>query len=418
MDSARIASKIRAQILQFSGELSRGFPKVLARFVAEMIYGIQARQSVRLTEVSRALAEPIPIKKTVERLSRQLKNPRLARWLTNRLLLRAAGRVRDMTLLILDLSDVHKKYAQRMEHLATVWDGSEKTKNRGYWTLNIVGAETGSAQILPLYGRLFSHTAPDFQSENIELREAIGEVSAKTQKRGIWVIDRGGDRGYLYRYLLHEGLRFIIRVRSDRTILTDREESVLEAAQDCPMLFHEYIAREDGDGEKPRRLEVGYRRVRLPDHQDELGLVVVKGFGREPMMLLTNLRLKRSRKCIWHIVEAYLTRWRIEETIRFMKQSYQLEDIRVLKYSRLQNMMVLLMAVLYFTAIYLGIKMKLRVLSKHLVRAARRVFGIPDFRLYALADGIKQVLFNRTRGPGTSPRQAPPSVFQRLLFQN
>ena len=135
-------------------------------------------------------------------------------------------------------------------------------------------------------------------------------------------------------------------------------------------------------------------------------------------MLLTNLRLKRSRKCIWHIVEAYLTRWRIEETIRFMKQSYQLEDIRVLKYSRLQNMMVLLMAVLYFTAIYLGIKMKLRVLSKHLVRAARRVFGIPDFRLYALADGIKQVLFNRARGPGTSPRQAPPSVFQRLLFQN
>jgi len=418
MDSARIASKIRAQILQFSGELSRGFPKVLARFVAEMIYGIQARQSVRLTEVSRALAEPIPIKKTVERLSRQLGNPRLARWLTNRLLMRAAGRVRDMTLLILDLSDVHKKYAQRMEHLATVWDGSEKTKNRGYWTLNIVGAETGSAQILPLYGRLFSHTAPDFQSENIELREAIGKVSAKTQKRGIWVIDRGGDRGYLYRYLLHEGLRFIIRLRSDRTLVTDREESVLDAAQDCPMLFHEYIAREDGDGEKPRRLEVGYRRVRLPDHPDELGLVVVKGFGREPMMLLTNLRLKRNRKCIWHIVEAYLTRWRIEETIRFMKQSYQLEDIRVLKYSRLQNMMVLLMTVLYFTAIYLGIKMKLRVLSKHLVRAARRVFGIPDFRLYALADGLKQVLFNRTRGPGTSPRQPPPSVFQRLLFQS
>ena len=25
-----------------------------------------------------------------------------------------------------------------------------------------------------------------------------------------------------------------------------------------------------------------------------------------------------------------MTRWRIEETIRFMKQSYQLEDIRVL----------------------------------------------------------------------------------------
>jgi len=198
MDSARIASKLRAQILNFSGELSRGFPKVVNRFISEMIYGVQARQSVRLTEVSRALAEPIPIKKTVERMSRELRNPRLWTWVTNRLLTLAADRVRDMTLLILDLSDVHKKYAQKMEHLALVWDGSEQEKNIGYWTLNVIGAEIGSAQILPLYARLFSQKAPDFESENIELREAIGKVSEKTKKRGIWVMDRGGDRGYLY----------------------------------------------------------------------------------------------------------------------------------------------------------------------------------------------------------------------------
>jgi hypothetical protein len=37
-----------------------------------MLYGIQARQSVRLTEVARALAEKISVKKNVERLSRQL----------------------------------------------------------------------------------------------------------------------------------------------------------------------------------------------------------------------------------------------------------------------------------------------------------------------------------------------------------
>jgi hypothetical protein len=55
---------------------------------------------------------------------------------------------------------------------------------------------------------------------------------------------------------------------------------------------------------------------------------VVKGFGREPTMLLTKLRLKRRRKCTWPIVGACLTRWRIEETTRFMKQGYQLEDIR------------------------------------------------------------------------------------------
>jgi len=36
-------------------------------------------------------------------------------------------------------------------------------------------------------------------------------------------------------------------------------------------------------------LEVGCRKVRLPGRTEELTLVVVRGFGQEPMMLLTNL---------------------------------------------------------------------------------------------------------------------------------
>ena len=251
MYDARIAKKLRDQLLRFSGELSQGLPKVVCRFIAEMLLGIQARQSVRLTEVSRASDERIRTKKTVERLSRQLGNPGLWARLTDRLLELAAERVRETTLLILDLSDVHKKYAKKMEHLATVWDGSEKTKNRGYWTLNI--------------------------------------VAAKTRRRGIWVMDRGGDRGYLYDYLLDNNLRFLIRLRADRTLVTSREESALEAAQSCPMLFNEYVAKEETGEEKPLRLEVGCRKVRLPGHPEELTLVVVRGFGKEPRMLLTNM---------------------------------------------------------------------------------------------------------------------------------
>jgi hypothetical protein len=72
MDYAKIAWKLREQMVRFSGELSHGLPKVVRRFIAEMIFGIQARQSVRLTEVARALGETITMKKTEERLSRQL----------------------------------------------------------------------------------------------------------------------------------------------------------------------------------------------------------------------------------------------------------------------------------------------------------------------------------------------------------
>ena len=81
----------------------------------------------------------------------------------------------------------------------------------------------------------------------------------------------------------------------------------------------------------------------------------------------------------------------------FMKRSYQQEDMRLLTYVRLQNMMALLMAVAFFTSMYLGPKIKLRVLARHVLRAARKVFGIPNFRLYALADGIKHLLFYREK---------------------
>ncbi|MGB8953513.1 MAG: transposase [Candidatus Aminicenantales bacterium] len=243
----------------------------------------------------------------------------------------------------------------------------------------------------------------------MEITRAINKISTWTSGRGIW--------GELFHYLLDRKLRFIIRLRGDRSLETEEgRRSALDVAQRCPTLFLEYVTKEEEDKERPLRLEVGFRRVRLPGRPEVLTLVVVRGFGQEPMMLLTDLPLKRSRKSVWHVVAGYLSRWRIEETIRFLKQSYQLEDVRLLTYVRLQNMMALLIAVAYFTSVYLGLKMKLRVLARHVLRAARRVFEIPDFLLYALADGIKHFLFNREKGVRIGPSPPKPRFVQRLLF--
>ena len=111
--------------------------------------------------------------------------------------------------------------------------------------------------------------------------------------------------------------------------------------------------------------------------------------------------MRRNRKVLWWVVSAYLTRWRIEEAIRFVKQSYDLEDIRVLTYRRLRNLAALVNAVAFFTAVVLGTRIRLEILATHLVTAAKRLFGIPNFRLYALADGIREVC-------ARSPRRAPP----------
>ena len=115
-------------------------------------------------------------------------------------------------------------------------------------------------------------------------------------------------------------------------------------------------------------------------------------------MLLITEPMRPCRETLWWIVAAYMTRWKIEETIRFIKQSYDLEDVRVLTYRRLQAIAALVLAASFFAAVYLASRAKLEILAFHVLQAAKRVFGIPDFRYYALADGIKEVLSRTGKG--------------------
>jgi hypothetical protein len=399
MHYAKTASKVREKIIKFSGELSAGWPKVARRFLAEAIYGIQARQSVHLTEIARSLGEKIPLKKTQYRLSRQLGRDDLGGRVLNRLSRMGAEGVEKKTLLIMDISDIRKKYARKMEHLACVRDGSEKTLVNGYWTISVLGAEVEKSSLVPLYGSLYSQRSPDFLSENLEIRRAIRKVSQATEKKGIWVLDRGGDRDDIFDNLLNDQLSFIVRLKKTRDLIyKGQRHSVLELALTCPLPYAERIVKQEKGKETLYDLQFGARSVKLPGKPEPLTLVVVRGFGQIPLMLLTDLRVRRSRKSLWYILQSYLTRWRIEETIRFLKQSYQVEDIRLLTYHRLQNMMAILTAVAYFAMVYLGLRTKLRVLARHVMGAAKRLFGIPDFHFYALADGIREYLFGRQKG--------------------
>ena len=65
-----------------------------------------------------------------------------------RLLKMAAKRIGQTMLLILDISDLSKKYARRMEYMAKVRDGSEKEEGRWYWTLNVIGTEIGGNYLI------------------------------------------------------------------------------------------------------------------------------------------------------------------------------------------------------------------------------------------------------------------------------
>lgn len=124
----QLSQKLRAQITQFSGKLSEGLTKPSSRFVGEMIYGLTASQSVMLSEVSRALNEDIPLIKTENRLCRNLRKAELCQHLQRSLAHAQSPYVKKESLLILDLSDISKKYAEHMEYLGKVRDMDRKEK--------------------------------------------------------------------------------------------------------------------------------------------------------------------------------------------------------------------------------------------------------------------------------------------------
>jgi hypothetical protein len=376
--------------------------KVVGRFVEEMVYGIQARGSVRLSEIARSLEEKTSVKKRIDRLSRNLGRKELGSEISAGILAEGAHRIEQNTLLIVDPTDITKKYARKMECLATVRDASEKEKSQGYWVDAVVGARPDSSEIIPLVHKLYSQNARDFVSENHELLDAIMKVSRAAEGRGIFVLDRGGDRRRLYKQLLNEDspVRFIIRQRGDRYVLHGGKlRETFELAQRCKTPYAETVIKQKDGREKAYFIQFGFCPVRLPEHPEkQLWLVVAKGFGAKPLMLLTTEPMSRNRKTLWWIVQAYLTRWRVEDTIRFIKQSYDVEDIRVLTYERLKNMAALVLAAAFFTAVQIGYKPKLQILALHALNAAQRIFGIPDFRYYALADGIKAILSKAGQG--------------------
>lgn len=414
MDYSRIARKLREKISVFSGEVSKGLPKTGRRFVREMLYGIQASQSVVLTKVGRMLEEEVSIKKVQERLCRQLQRKGLDQVIQKNLLKTASGLIGKDTLLILDLTDIRKKYARKMEFLDNVHDGSESETGRGYWLLKVIATEAEGERMVPLVGKLYSAVAPGHVSENGEILEVMDMVASAAEKRGIWVMDRGGDRRKLIEPMLQKGYRFLIRLRGDRHLIWDRRAVLAsDLAKTCRCPYAETIVKVDDGRERVYHVEFGFRKVRFPGRAEELGLIVVKGFGAEPMMLLTTEPVRKSRKVLWRLIKAYIRRWAIEETIRFIKQSYDIEDVRVLGYRSLKNLMMLVVAVAYFAAVVLDTGAKLKVMAGHVLRAAKRVFGIPDFHYYAIADGLMNIFM---RYPGRIFQNQPKCIQQPTLF--
>ena len=121
----------------------------------------------------------------------------------------------------------------------------------------------------------------------------------------------------------------------------------------CRLRYQTKIIEIENGQEKVYQLRYGAEPFRLPGREEPLLLIVVAGFGQEPLLLLTKLGGVRDSQSRRWIAQIYLTRWRIEETFPFVKQSYRFEGIRVMRYQRLKNLVLLMTAAAHLAMAFL-----------------------------------------------------------------
>jgi hypothetical protein len=164
---SKIAGKIKSQITYFAHKISHGLSKPLRKFIVQMLYGIQASKDVKLSNIAGRLNEEIALIKTESRLSRNMGKGDLTERINWKIIREGGHRIKEDTVIAVDISDIDKPYAKKMQYLAQVRDGSAgEAKSEGYWILEVLGADVEGDELIPRYGELCSQEAEDFKSEN------------------------------------------------------------------------------------------------------------------------------------------------------------------------------------------------------------------------------------------------------------
>ena len=373
----RLGYEIKRDLTNFSTKISKGLKRPQQKFIHQMIYGILAGNKVHLSEISRSLKEHISLKKTIERLSRNLNAFDEKQTLMQNYLSLVKQHVKeDYAVIIIDNSDIAKPASRKLEALSEIRDGSTGEITQGYLTIEAAVLSDPGKMPLPVYEKVFSAAEDGFISETYENLCCLESLSENFTPRCVRTLDRGFDANDYYRYFLKRSERFVIRTKKNRNVIyngnyrmdfKDKNDKTLNCKMSCiPVKLCEF----------PKK---------------ELTLVAVYGFGSEPMLLLSNLKMQEKKRLCHIVAKVYLMRWRIEEYFKFKKQQFELENLRVMSLQSIRNLNLLAT----LAAGYIGLTSTVHsesIFLKELKECSRRIYEIPKFIFYALGYAMERIL--------------------------
>jgi Transposase DDE domain len=393
MEKTKVSKRILAGLNDGIQTISGSVPKPSRKFLKRMLLGMTMAGSVLLSEVARqpGMDRGITFHAAHKGLSAGLKSKQWGAVSVQDTYLNVASQKLDKNRLIaVDLGDITKPRSRKMPQIQTVHDGSTGELKKGWWLLE-AEALTGAKhqRHVPLWLELFSIGKRKYQSTWTVIENALTTLVEKIGTGGTWVFDRGFDSGRFFAFLKSLTVDFVVRANAKRHVkdFTDGRTRALatvaqRALKSAPMLWKRTYAGQ------ALLLKVGYAPIAIPKTGHSLSLIVVEGFGKNPLLLLTSRVIQRAEEAVvW--AKAYLKRWGVEEAGRLIKQAFDLENLRVLSWAGLQK--------LVWCALWAyGLLCQLRFQAKKTYSQWLRFYPSfgpePVFSYYRLAGAVRYLL--------------------------
>jgi hypothetical protein len=401
-----LGSNLKRGILRFSEKICEGLTRPGFKFVAQMVYGILAAQSCQLSKIARALDERITLKKTIDRLSRNLREFDGGERLHEKYISKMRRYISKRTIFVVDDSDITKPCSKKLECLGTVRDGSTGEMGTGYHTVGVIALTPEKKQPIGVYNRVYSAEEAGFVSADDETLKALKFLGKHFGKNNVRAFDRGYDANVYYEHLTDNREKFIIRAKKNRDVIyKGKRVNILKLANRFKGKYCLQFKRKNG---LTADCKISIVPINLPCRpDDDLNLVVCFGFGNTPLMLITNLKSDDDRLCVT-VVKVYLMRWRIEEFYGFKKQQFAFEDFRVRSMASIRNLDLLLTVAIGYIGM-MSEKADERATTAEVIAISKRIYGVNKFLFYAIADGLRAVFSKCAGGIAAWLRFRPPS---------
>jgi hypothetical protein len=261
--------------------------------------------------------------------------------------------------LVLDGMELRRGGASEQEGLMQVKGLDGKLVN-GYRSFNVLGMGAGEQRGL-LYHHLFSSQQPDFQSENREIQRAIATTETALQGytgSKTWVMDCGFDNDEVWWQIWSSaGSHVVVRLyHHERIVLWQNRQGVWqERYLDATFAHLQPLAEVETELEvrlvgqkRPKRQTVTVRLSSVPlrvyhptDRQQSKAVWLVQAeivnAVNEPWYLLTDWPVGDAASAV-RIFIFYRRRWAVEDTFKFVKTCFGVEQVRMLAFEAIRTL--------------------------------------------------------------------------------